>query len=237
MPVSAAEVTVEDRPDATRRALLGLPGVEAVAEHLEGASPSRIVAWATGWFGDGLLLAASFQDAVLIDLAVAVDPSIAVIFLDTGFHFEETLSYMEEVRRRYDLNLSVVTPDASASHWPCGSERCCEVRKVEPLGRVLAHRQAWMTGLRRVETPGRAGAPVVSLDPRHSVVKVNPLAAWSDRDVADYAAERQLPVHPLSEAGYTSIGCAPTTSAPLEGADPRSGRWPGRAKTECGLHV
>lgn len=208
-----------------------------ISARLETEPASAAVAWAVDSFGQDLVLAASFQDSVLVDIAVAVDPKIRVIFLDTGFHFPETLEYVELVRARYGLNLEVIRPGPDAEPWPCGTERCCALRKVEPLQKVLDGAQAWITGVRRVETPERAGAPIVTLDRSRGVVKVNPLAGWSDADMAGYADERDLAVHPLMSAGYLSIGCAPATVPVTPGADPRSGRWAGTDKTECGLHL
>lgn len=219
-----------------------MTGVQEVAElsevasELELATAPEVVAWAHGRFGPGLVLTASFQDCVLIDVATSIAPALEVVFIDTGFHFPETLSYVEQVRRRYRLNLRVVAPEVGPDVWPCGTEWCCQTRKVAPLDRVLAERTAWMTGLRRVETPERAGAKVVSWDAGRGMVKVNPLVNWTDEDVTAYAAERELPVHPLTNRGYASIGCAPTTTPLAQGEDPRSGRWRGSAKTECGLH-
>lgn len=208
-----------------------------VSPGLEGRSATQVLSWAVERFGDGLVVASSFQDCVLIDLATGVRPDIEVVFLDTGAHFPETLAYVEEVRARYDLNLAVLTPSQEADTWPCGSPRCCELRKVGPLSAHLATRQAWATGLRRADSPLRAGTPVLSWDAARGVVKVNPLAAWTDGDVADYVGAHDLPAHPLTTAGYRSIGCAPTTVPVAEGQDPRAGRWPDSAKTECGLHL
>jgi phosphoadenosine phosphosulfate reductase len=210
--------------------------LDEVSASLETASAHEIVAWAVDQFGDDLVLASSFQNAVLIDVAVSVDPSVSVVFIDTGYHFEETLEYVATLRRRYDLDLSVVEPEVGPEVWRCGAPRCCEVRKVAPLARALEGRKAWLSGLRRTETMQRAEAAIVSVDSRFGLVKINPLATWDDAAVARYAAERDLPVHPLAAKGYLSIGCAPTT-APVEGSgDHRSGRWPGEDKTECGLH-
>ena len=207
------------------------------AAELENRGAATVVAWARDRFGPGLVLTSSFTDCVMIDVATSVVPDIEVVFLDTGAHFPETLDYLEVVRRRYDLNLVVLHPSPGADAWPCGTARCCELRKVAPLAAHLATRTAWMTGLRRVETPPRANAAVVARDAAMGVVKINPLAAWSDRDVARYSAERNLPAHPLASAGYLSIGCAPMTAAVAEGDDHRAGRWAGTSKTECGLHV
>ena len=219
------------------RALPDSHELDEMSARFERAPAGAVVRWAWERFGTGLALASSFQDCVLIDVAVSTAPEVEVIFLDTGFHFPETLEYVETVRRRYDLNLRVIHPEPEARDWPCGTERCCELRKVAPLARALEDRAAWMTGLRRVETANRSDAPIVGWDEARGLVKVNPLASWSDLDVAGYAADHDLPVHPLTSRGYLSIGCAPTTRAVLPGEDARAGRWFGTDKTECGLHI
>ncbi len=209
--------------------------VEADAR-LETAPAGKVVEWAVDRFGKDLVLAASFQDVVLIDLAVHVDPAVEVVFLDTGAHFAETLAFVEEVRGRYGLNLTVTAPGPEADDWPCGTARCCELRKVVPLRRVLEGKRAWLTSLRRADAPTRAGAPIVSWDDAFGLVKVNPLATWTDDDVDGYLRDHELPVHPLVPQGYLSIGCAPTTRPVRPGEDARAGRWAGTDKTECGLH-
>jgi phosphoadenosine phosphosulfate reductase len=209
----------------------------AVEARLDKAPAGKAIEWAVGEFGRDLVLAASFQDVVLIDLAVKVDPGIEVVFLDTGAHFPETLAFVEEIRTRYDLNLTVTHPVPEASDWPCGSARCCEFRKVAPLRAALAGQRAWLTALKRSDAPTRAAAPVVGWDASFGLVKVNPLAAWTDDDIDSYLADHGLPVHPLVPKGYRSIGCAPTTRPTAEGEDPRAGRWAGTGKTECGLHA
>lgn len=233
----------EDRrssPSTTDRTSEPAARGDALAERsraFETASAGEVIAWAVEEFGSGLALACSFQDAVLVDLAVAVDPRMEVVFLDTGAHFPETLEYVETVRARYDLNLTVTRPGEEADAWPCGTERCCELRKVLPLRTALAGKEAWLTGLKRVDAPTRAGAPVVSFDDTWGMVKVNPLATWTDRDIDGYEADHGIPRHPLLDRGYLSIGCAPTTRPVAEGEDPRSGRWAGTGKVECGLHA
>jgi phosphoadenosine phosphosulfate reductase len=220
--------------------LLTIPDAAELAElarRFETAPASSVVRWAWERFGRGVVLASSFQDCVLVDVAVRVAPEIEVVFLDTGFHFPETLDYVEQVRRRYDLNLRVVAPELGAEEWPCGSARFCELRQVGPLSRVLDDRQAWMTGLRRADAATRADAPILAFDLARGAVKINPLATWDDRDVAGYASDHGLPEHPLTRQGYLSIGCAPTTQPALDPDDPRSGRWAGTDKTECGLHL
>ncbi|HTX62306.1 MAG TPA: phosphoadenylyl-sulfate reductase [Acidimicrobiales bacterium] len=201
------------------------------------APASKAIEWAVERFGRDLVLAASFQDVVLIDLAVKVDPDIEVVFCDTEAHFPETLAFVDEVATRYGLRLTVTRPGPDAMEWPCGTARCCELRKVEPLRRSLEDKRAWLTSLKRVDAPTRAHAPVVGWDAVFGVVKVNPLATWTDEDVDGYLRDHGLPVHPLVPKGYLSIGCAPTTRPVAAGEDHRAGRWAGTGKTECGLHA
>ena len=203
----------------------------------ESAPAGAVIAWAVERFGSGLSYACSFQDAVLVDLAVAVDPGIEVIFLDTEAHFPETLEYVETIRARYDLNLTVTKPVAGAEEWPCGSDRCCEFRKVLPLKQALVGKEAWVTGLKRVDAPTRTSAPIIAYDENWGMVKINPLATWTEQDVAGYGKDHGIPQHPLLSKGYLSIGCAPTTRPVSIGENPRAGRWSDSDKVECGLHV
>ena len=210
----------------------------SASHSLERAAPSTIIAWAADRFGDEITLASSFEDIVLIDIAVSVKPDIEVLFLDTQYHFAETLWFVEEVRKRYDLNLKVMSPLVEPDNrWQLDVPGCCGVRKVEPLNRGLHGKLAWLTGLKRVDAPTRAAAPIVSWDAGREMVKINPLATWTDLDIASYTLERELPINPLVERGYPSIGCWPCTKPVAPGEDPRSGRWAGLDKTECGLHT
>ncbi len=211
--------------------------IEEQSDAFESAPAGLIVAWAVERFGSKLAMAASFQDAVLIDIAVNVDPTIEVVFLDTGSHFPETLEYVETIRSRYDLNLTVTKPVAGAEQWPCGSAQCCEFRKVRPLKQALVGKEAWVTGLKRVDAPTRQAAPIVSYDENWGMVKINPLATWTEDDVAGYGADHGIPQHPLLSQGYLSIGCAPTTRPVQIGENPRAGRWSDSDKVECGLHI
>jgi len=214
--------------------------VEGLAEgsdEFESDPASEVVRWAFRRFGSSVALASSFEDCVIIHVVTQVIPEIEVIFLDTGSHFPETLEYAEQIRSRYELNLRIVRPGPEADAWPCGSARCCELRKVVPLARALEGRLAWISGLRRVDASTRVDAPIVSWDEARSMVKVNPIATWSDLDVASYVAEHKLPTHPLLSRGYLSIGCAPTTRPVDPGEDRRAGRFIGMGTTECGLHV
>ena len=206
----------------------------AAARLLADAPAHKALAWAVAAFGSDLSVACSMQDAVLVDLAVQADPDVEVVFLDTGFHFAETLETARRVRERYRLNLVTLRPaDDAAVYSTDGTEACCEARKVAPLERHLAQRSAWVTGLRRAESPSRAGAATLEWDAARGIVKVNPIVSWSDEDVARYVVEHDIIVNPLRDKGFDSIGCEPCTS-PGTG---RSGRWSGSGKLECGLHL
>lgn len=203
----------------------------------DNAPASKIIEWAVDSFGPHLCLTASMTDAVLIDLAVKADPAIEVVFIDTGYHFPETLDTAERVRRRYGLNMKIMTaPDNTEELWKTDPDNCCSALKVQQLERALAGKAAWMSGLRRAEADTRSSALIVGRDLR-GLVKINPIATWSDRDVADYIATHDVPVNPLLDQGYPSIGCMPCTQPVAPGEDPRSGRWNGKDKTECGIHL
>jgi len=226
-----------EQPIAVRPRAIDLREIAAHARELEGAPAGQIVRWAADRFGTGLVLAASFQDAVLIDIAVGVVPDIEVVFLDTQYHFAETLWYVDQVKRRYDLSVTVMDPLVAPDDlWKTDVDACCAARKVEPLNRALSGRAAWISGLRRDESPTRAGTAVVHWDEQRGLVKVNPLAAWTAADVDGYVRDHDLLVHPLTTRGYPSIGCWPCTSPVAPGDDPRSGRWRGTAKLECGIN-
>ncbi len=204
-----------------------------LSRSFESQPASKVVRWAVDRFHPRLSLLSSMTDAVLVDLAIRVEPSIEVVFIDTGHHFPETLATVDLVRRRYGLNLRIVTVGPEPA--PLGEDGCCSATKVLQLDRALVGREAWMSGLRRADAPTRTRAPIVGLD-RRGLVKVNPLATWTDDDVAGYVAEHDVPVNPLVFQGYPSVGCRPCTRPVADGADPRSGRWAGSPRTECGIH-
>ena len=206
-------------------------------ERFETEPAAAVVRWAVDTFHPHLCLTASMTDAVLVDLAVEVEPSIEVVFIDTGYHFPETLETVERVRRRYGLNMKIMTvPPHDEELWKVDPENCCSAIKVGQLDRALFGKEAWMSGLRRAEAPTRANAPIVARDIR-GLVKINPLATWSDLDVQGYIKDHDIIVNPLLDRGYLSIGCWPCTKPVTPGEDPRSGRWSGLDKTECGLHL
>jgi phosphoadenosine phosphosulfate reductase len=196
----------------------------------------KIIQWAVDNFAPHLSISASMNDAVLIDLATEVHPGIEVVFIDTGYHFPETLETVETVRRRYGLNLRIMTvPHHDEELWKVDPENCCSAVKVGQLDRALEGKVAWMSGLRREEAATRGQAPIVARDLR-GLVKINPIATWTAADVDGYIADHDVPVNPLRQQGYLSIGCQPCTQLPTDPDDPRSGRWAGRDKTECGIH-
>jgi phosphoadenosine phosphosulfate reductase len=218
-------------------ALPDLAELAKVSADLEQHPATAAIAWAWETFGKEAVLASSFQDCILIDLAMQVAPQMEVVFLDTQYHFAETLWYVEHVRQRYDLNLRIVEPEVDPDdRWLDDPDGCCGARKVVPLAKALSGHSAWMTGLRRDEASTRARTPIVAFDVGRGLVKVNPLATWTDADVAGYSRDRGLPEHPLKDLGYTSIGCWPCTRPIGDGEDPRAGRWAGLDKLECGLH-
>ena len=202
--------------------------------------------WARQTFGDNLVVASSMGDEVLVHLASVDAPGVDVLFLDTGYHFAETIGTRDAVEAVYDVHVVNVTPEHSVAEqdtlygkdlFARDPAACCRMRKVEPLGRALRGYSAWVTGIRRVEAPTRANAPLISFDEAFGLVKINPLAAWSDEQLQDYINTHGILVNPLVDEGYPSIGCRPCTAKPEPGSDPRSGRWQGLAKTECGLHA
>jgi phosphoadenosine phosphosulfate reductase len=213
---------------------------------LEDASALEILTWAADTFGDRLAVTSSMADAVVAHLASRVKPGIDVLFLDTGYHFAETIGTRDAVSAVYDVNVINVTPTLSVAGQDVAfgkdlfardPDRCCALRKVAPLNAAMRDYDAWITGLRRDETPSRANTPVVSWDANRGKVKVCPIAKWTQDDVDAYVAEHNILLNPLLMDGYDSIGCRPCTRRTLAGEDARSGRWAGTGKTECGLHT
>ncbi|ALE72782.1 MULTISPECIES: phosphoadenylyl-sulfate reductase [unclassified Pseudonocardia] len=211
------------------------------------ATAQQLLTWAAETFGDRLIVASNMQDATLVDLAYRAKPDVRILFLETGYHFAETIGTRDAVDSVYP-ELTIVNAQAERSVAEQDAEfgkdlfarepdRCCAMRKVAPLQDTLAGYDAWVTGVRRVEAPTRANTPLITYDDKFGLVKINPIAAWSDEDMDRYVAEHGVLVNPLVDAGYPSIGCAPCTVKPKPGEDPRSGRWAGRTKTECGLHA
>jgi phosphoadenosine phosphosulfate reductase len=210
------------------------------------ATAEQLLRWTDENFGSTYIVASNMQDAVLVDLAAKVRPGVDVLFLDTGYHFAETIGTRDAVESVYDIHVVNALPEHTVAEQDAllgknlferNSNECCRLRKVQPLSKALRGYSAWVTGIRRVEAPTRANAPLISWDKAFGLVKINPLAAWSDEEMQAYIEANGVLVNPLVDEGYPSIGCAPCTAKPLAGADPRSGRWAGQSKTECGLHA
>ncbi|TPG37193.1 phosphoadenylyl-sulfate reductase [Mycolicibacterium hodleri] len=219
---------------------------ERGAAEMDGASAEELLRWTDETFGGDYIVASNMQDAALVAMAAKVRPGVDVLFLDTGYHFAETIGTRDAVEAVYGVNVVNVTPENSVAKqdellgknlFASDPASCCRMRKVEPLGKALKGYSAWVTGIRRVEAPTRANAPLISFDKAFGLVKINPIAAWTDDDMQAYIDANDILVNPLVFEGYPSIGCAPCTAKPVEGADPRSGRWAGQSKTECGLHA
>ena len=219
---------------------------ERGASELANAGAEDLLRWTDQHFGGSYVVASNMQDAVLVEMAAKVRPGVDVLFLDTGYHFAETIGTRDAVEAVYDVHVVNVTPEHTVAEqdelhgkdlFARDPGACCRMRKVEPLSKALRGYSAWVTGIRRVEAPTRANAPLISFDQAFGLVKINPLAAWSDDDMQDYMSTHGILVNPLVDEGYPSIGCAPCTAKPVPGNDPRSGRWQGLAKTECGLHA
>lgn len=216
------------------------------ARELENAPAQEILHWAAHTFGDRFCVLSSMADAVVLSLAAQAKPGVDVVFLDTGYHFAETIGTRDAVAATYAVNVISVTPAQSVAEQDSAygkdlfardPDQCCALRKVAPMNAALANYDAWATGLRRDESPTRANTPVVQWDARRGKVKVNPIARWTHDDVDEYIAANSILVNPLIDDGYLSIGCWPCTARVEPGADARSGRWAGRSKTECGIHL
>jgi phosphoadenosine phosphosulfate reductase len=216
------------------------------AEALKGAPAEEVINWAAQTFGSRLCITSSMTDAVIVDLTSRHVPGIDVLFLDTGYHFAETIGTRDAVSAVYPVNVINVTPPTTVDEqdaelgpklYARNPDLCCYLRKVVPLEQSLEPYDAWITGVRREETDARTGTRVVQWDARRQMVKVNPIVEWTQQEVDDYIADNGVLVNPLVYDGYPSIGCRTCTAKVESGADPRSGRWAGTAKTECGIHT
>jgi phosphoadenosine phosphosulfate reductase len=217
-----------------------------VNSRLENASAAHIADWAVATFGKRMIVASSMQDTILPHLFGERLPGVDILFLETGYHFPETIATRDEAARRFPITIVNAMPKQTVAEQDAqfgaklhdrDPNLCCAMRKVEPLERSLAGYHAWVTGARRVDAVTRAEMPVVQWDAKHGLVKINPLALWSDAQIEQYQADHDLPRNPLVAQGYPSIGCLPCTRAVKPGEDPRAGRWAGQDKTECGIHT
>ncbi|MCX5213621.1 phosphoadenylyl-sulfate reductase [Kitasatospora sp. NBC_00240] len=220
----------------------------AAGRDLEEASAQEVLRWAADTFGSRFCVTSSMEDAVVAHLASSVFPGVDVVFLDTGYHFAETIGTRDAVAAVMPVNVITLKPlqtvaEQDARYGPNLHDRdpdlCCSLRKVEPLNRGLGGYDAWATGLRRDESPTRADTPVVAWDPKRRKVKIAPIARWTQEDVDAYVAANGVLLNPLLWEGYTSVGCSPLscTRKPVEGEEARAGRWAGSGKTECGIHL
>jgi phosphoadenosine phosphosulfate reductase len=225
-----------------------LSRIEEAAFRLEEATPQEILEWAFAEFGSEITIATGFgaEGAALIDIATKVNPQPDVFFLDTDFLFPETYALRRRLEDRYQIKIRAfqtsLTPELQAQTyganlWSRDPDLCCRIRKLEPLKEALHGRRAWVTAIRRDQTAARANAGVVEWDARWQLVKVNPLARWTKREVWRYILKNEVPYNPLHDEGYLSIGCTHCTRVVGSNEHERAGRWAGFAKTECGLHA
>ena len=230
---------------------LELPTLNAMFERQD---PARIVEWSAAQFGSDLLMSSSFgaESAILLHMASQAAPRIRVIFVDTGYIFRETHEFMESLRRRFDLNVLVYrTRNDPAEYlrragetdptWRNNIDACCAVNKNEPFERAMRELRprAWLRGIRRAQAPTRKDRKFIERSDRFRCYAISPLLNWTGRETYAYMKQHNLPYHPLYEKGYLSIGCAPVScTRPITiGDDPRSGRWAGQDKFECGINV
>ena len=222
--------------------------IETLAEQYENAGPYDILTWAGETYGERLAIVTSFQitGIAALHMMQRIAPRTPVLTLDTGLLFPETQDLIKDLERRFQLDLRRVKPrqtprqqarDYGDRLWERNPDRCCHIRKTIPLRDALAGFGAWVAGLRRDQSAGRANTPVLSHDSRSGLVKIAPFANWSEDRVWAYIHEHDLPFNKLHRAGYPSIGCWPCTKARAANADGRSGRWANRSKTECGIHI
>ena len=240
-------VLVGHGPGRTRSAEELRAIAERAAVDLADADAEQVAAWAAATFGGTLAVACSMAgDTVLPHLVARHLPGVDVLFLETGYHFPETLGTRDALAAGVDARIIDVRPAQTVAEQDAlYGERlyqrdpglCCQLRKVDPINAELASYEAWVTGIRREDNPLRANAGLVEWDDRHGLVKINPIAGWSFDDLLGYAARWSVPVNLLLTDGYPSIGCQPCTRRVVPGEDPRAGRWAGLAKTECGLHA
>ena len=224
--------------------------LKALNASFESRQPQDVLAYALGQYEPNIVLACSFgaEDVVLVDMIQKINPHTNLFYLDTDFLFKETHEVRDRLIAKYGLRLeqtiqvkSLLTPDQQAAQhgealWSRNPDQCCQLRKIEPLARVLSSYAAWITGIRRDQAPSRANAGLVEWDQKFNLMKFNPLAKWTSEEVWAYIKVHEVPYNELHDRHYPSIGCTHCTSPVMPGEDPRSGRWKNFAKTECGLH-
>jgi phosphoadenosine phosphosulfate reductase len=222
--------------------------IEASNQALQGASAAEVLRWAVQTFYPRLTMATAFgaEGCCILHLLAEIEPGVRVFNLDTGYQFAETLELRERIREKYGIEVELVRPELTVEEYEAEHggplyglrpDQCCYDRKILPLRRAVEGYQAWISAIRRDQTDHRAEAQVVQWDGKFNLVKVNPLLAWSRKDVWQFIHDHQIPYNPLHDQGFPSIGCWPCTAPVGEGANERAGRWAGTGKKECGLHV
>lgn len=239
-------MTTTTTPGRTKRSEEELRALALEGAQLDDTDAAGVARWAGENFPGNLAVACSMAEGVLPHLISQDSPGVDVLFLETGYHFADTIGTRARVADELDVTIVDVLPELTVAEqdakfgarlYERDPAACCAMRKMEPLARTLAGYEAWVTGVRRDEAPTRTGTPLVTFDEKHGLVKINPLVTWTLDDLTAYANEHNVPVNLLMFDGYPSIGCEPCTKQVAPGDDPRSGRWAGLSKTECGIHT
>ena len=245
MPSSDSENSSQPRLEASPELTAELA---AASKRLETADPIEIIRWASDRFGKRLTMATAFgpEGCLILHWLSSVAPATFVFKLETGYQCKETLELRDRIRDRYGITVSYESPETTVAEYErkhggplyrTDPSTCCGDRKIAVIERVLSNFDAWMSGIRRDQSPDRASAPIVGWDKKFGVVKISPLANWTKSQVWDQILQDDVPYNPLHDKGYVSIGCWPCTRAITAGEDERAGRWSGSEKTECGLHI
>jgi phosphoadenosine phosphosulfate reductase len=251
-PYSSAKMPSSDPENPSRPRLESSPELmaelAAASELLEKEDPIEVIRWASDRFGERLTMATAFgpEGCLILHWLSSVAPTTFVFNLETGYQFKETLELRDRIRDRYGITVSYESPETTVEEYEgkhggplyrTNPATCCGDRKIVVIERVLSNFDAWMSGIRRDQSPDRANAPIVGWDKKFGVVKISPLANWTKSQVWDKILQEDVPYNPLHDKGYVSIGCWPCTRAITDGEDERAGRWSGSEKTECGLHI
>ena len=233
----------------TYQSFTGVPFINAINTDDETKGAYQILNWAYKTYGDDIVYSCSFgaESMVLIDLISQIKPDAQIVFLDTDLHFQETYDLIDRVRDKYpQLRIKMKKPELTLEEqaekynpalWKNNPNQCCYIRKIKPLEEVLSGAVAWVSGLRRAQSPTRANTDFINKDERFKSVKVCPLIYWTEDEVWDYIKSNDLPYNELHDQHYPSIGCIPCTAPVFDSNDSRAGRWSNFEKTECGLHV
>jgi phosphoadenosine phosphosulfate reductase len=222
--------------------------LESISDELETKTPQEILSWAVQKFGSKICMATAFgaEGCCLLAMLSEIPNDVHIFNLDTGYQFNETLELKKRFEKDYGLTIHFERSDESVEEmerrfggaiYESDPDQCCYIRKIVPLRRVVSGYDAWISAIRRDQSASRSSAKIVEMDKKFNLIKINPLAAWTKKDVWNYLLKNGVPYNPLHDQGYPSIGCQPCTRPANEGEDERAGRWAGKAKTECGLHA